>query len=152
MDKSLSMGATNDLNFHDCSILCNGELLTKGFLIHLDRHKVQPIDEPKPFRRLTEAGQEGALPLPTCPEMSNNLLKANTMKTSYATTALVLALGLTAGASFAADSAPQSRLNNVATSSFFAKSAPSVLSRAEVKAAYISAQAAGNVPAFWACR
>lgn len=64
------------------------------------------------------------------------------MKNATTTTALILALGLTAGASFAADSSPRARLNSVQTSSYFAQSAPSVLSRAEVKAAVISAQQA----------
>ena len=41
--------------------------------------------------------------------MSNHLLKEITMKNAFTTTALILAAGLTAGASFAADSAPRSR-------------------------------------------
>ncbi len=64
------------------------------------------------------------------------------MKNAFATTALILACGLSAGSSFAAYSAPQTRLNTQATSSYFEASAPSVLSRAEVKAAVISAQEA----------
>ena len=62
------------------------------------------------------------------------------MKNATTTTALILALGLTAGASFAADSSPRARLNSVQTSSYFAQSAPSVLSRAVVKAEVINTQ------------
>ncbi len=65
-----------------------------------------------------------------------------TMKNAFATSALILACGLSAGSSFAAYSAPQNRLNTQATSSYFEPSAPSVLSRAEVQAAVISAQEA----------
>jgi hypothetical protein len=75
MDKSLSMGATKQLDFHDCSILRNGELLTNGFLIRPNRPKVQPIDEPKPSRRLTEAGQDGAKDAPDLPGNVYQLLK-----------------------------------------------------------------------------
>lgn len=64
------------------------------------------------------------------------------MKNVFATSALILACGLSAGSSFAAYSAPQNRLNNVDTSSFFAKSAPSVRSRTEVKGEVISARQA----------
>ena len=64
------------------------------------------------------------------------------MKNATTTTALILALGLTAGASFAADSSPRARLNSVQTSSYFAQSAPSVLSRAVVKAEVINTQQA----------
>ena len=56
------------------------------------------------------------------------------MKNAIATTALILVAGLSATSGFAADSAPRNRLNNMETSSFFAKSAPSVLDRSEVKA------------------
>jgi hypothetical protein len=66
------------------------------------------------------------------------------MKNAIATTALILVASLGASASFAADN---SRLNNVATSSFFAKSAPSVLSRSFVKSEYTAAVQAGNGPA-----
>ena len=69
------------------------------------------------------------------------------MKNAIATTALILVAGLSATASFAADSAPRNRLNNVETSSYFAKSAPSVLSRTEVKAQYQAAAKSGNLPA-----
>jgi len=64
------------------------------------------------------------------------------MKNTIATTALVLVATLSAGSSFAAYSAPQNRLNNVATSSYFTPTEPSVLSRAEVKAAFASVQQA----------
>jgi hypothetical protein len=74
--------------------------------------------------------------------MSINRTERSTMKNAFVTTALVLTAALSASSSFAAYSAPQTRLNNVATSSYFAPSAPSVLSRAEVKAAVISAQQA----------
>jgi hypothetical protein len=74
--------------------------------------------------------------------MSINQTEGNIMKSTIATTALVLVATLSAGSSFAAYSAPQNRLNNVATSSYFAESAPSVLNRAEVKAAVINAQQA----------
>lgn len=69
------------------------------------------------------------------------------MKNTLATTALVLVAALGATSSFAAYSAPQNRLNNVETSSFFAKSAPSVLSRSEVKAQYDAAVKSGHLPA-----
>lgn len=68
------------------------------------------------------------------------------MKNATTTTALILALGLTAGASFAADSSPRARLNSVQTSSYFAQSAPSVLSRAAVKADLQQAQKSGTLP------
>lgn len=64
------------------------------------------------------------------------------MKNAIATTALILVASLGASASFAGEN-----LNNVATSSFFAKSAPSVLSRSFVKAEYAAAVQAGNAPA-----
>ncbi|MES2948031.1 MAG: hypothetical protein V4858_05750 [Pseudomonadota bacterium] len=66
------------------------------------------------------------------------------MKNAFTTTALILVAGLSASASFAGDNA---RLNNVATSSFFAKSAPSVLSRDFVQSEYAAAVKAGNAPA-----
>ena len=69
------------------------------------------------------------------------------MKNAIATTALVLVAALGATSSFAADSAPRNRLNNVETSSYFAKSAPSVLSRSEVKSQYQAAVKSGNLPA-----
>ncbi len=69
------------------------------------------------------------------------------MKNAIATTALILVAGLSATASFAADSAPRSRLNNVDTSSYFVKTAPSVLSRSEVKSQYQAAVKSGNLPA-----
>ena len=69
------------------------------------------------------------------------------MKNAIATTALILVASLTATSGFAADSAPRNRLNNVDTSSYFAKSAPSVLSRSEVKAQYQAAAKSGNLPA-----
>ena len=69
------------------------------------------------------------------------------MKNTIATTALVLVAALGATSSFAADSAPRNRLNNVETSSYFAKSAPSVLSRSEVKAEFQAAVKSGNLPA-----
>lgn len=65
------------------------------------------------------------------------------MKNAFATTALILACGLSATSSFAAYSAPQNGLNNVATSSYFAPSAPSVLSRSAVKAEAQQAQKGG---------
>ena len=68
------------------------------------------------------------------------------MKNVFATSALILACGLSAGSSFAAYSAPQNRLNTHDTSSHFAPSAPSVLSRAEVKAEFSNARKAGNLP------
>lgn len=68
------------------------------------------------------------------------------MKNAYATTAIILAAALSAGSSFAAYSAPQHRLNNVETSSHFAKSAPSVLSRDAVKADLQAAQKTGTAP------
>ena len=61
------------------------------------------------------------------------------MKNTFATTAVILAATLSAGSSFAAYSAPQNGLNNVATSSYFAQSAPSVRSRDEVKAEVMNA-------------
>ena len=69
------------------------------------------------------------------------------MKNAIATTALILVAGLSATASFAADSSPRARLNNTDTSSYFAKSAPSVLSRSEVKADLAAAAKNGNLPA-----
>lgn len=69
------------------------------------------------------------------------------MKNAFVTTALILTATLSAGSSFAAYSTPQTRLNNVETSSFFAKSAPSVLSRDAVKAEFFAAQKAGALPA-----
>jgi len=69
------------------------------------------------------------------------------MKNAFATTALIVTAALSAGSVFAADSAPQSRLNTVATSSYFTQSAPSVLSRTAVKTEYFQAQKAGNLPA-----
>ena len=66
------------------------------------------------------------------------------MKNAIATTALILVAGLGASASFAADNTAP---NNVATSSYFAKSAPSVLSRSFVKSEYTAAVQAGNAPA-----
>jgi len=66
------------------------------------------------------------------------------MKNAFTTTALVLVAALGASASFAGDVAP---LNNVATSPFFAKSAPSVLSRDYVQSEYNAAVKAGNPPA-----
>ena len=69
------------------------------------------------------------------------------MKNAIATTALILVAGLSATASFAADSAPRSRLNNVDTSSYFVKTALSVLSRSEVKAELQAAVKSGNLPA-----
>ena len=64
------------------------------------------------------------------------------MKNVFATSALILACGLSAGSSFAAYSAPQNRLNTHDTSSYFAASEPSVLSRAAVKGDVISARQA----------
>lgn len=69
------------------------------------------------------------------------------MKNVFTTTALILVAGLSAGASFAADSAPRARLNNVDTSEYFVKSAPSTASRAEVKTEYFQAMKAGQLPA-----
>ena len=69
------------------------------------------------------------------------------MKNAIATTALVLVAALGATYSFAADSVPRNRLNNVETSSYFAKSAPSVLSRSEVKSELAAAVKSGNLPA-----
>ncbi len=64
------------------------------------------------------------------------------MKNVFATSALILACGLSAGSSFAAYSAPQTRLNTHDTSSFFAPEPASVRSRAEVMGEVISAQQA----------
>jgi len=69
------------------------------------------------------------------------------MKNAIATTALILVAGLSATSGFAADSSPRARLNNTDTSSYFAKSAPSVLSRSEVKADLAAAAKNGNLPA-----
>ncbi len=69
------------------------------------------------------------------------------MKNAIATTALILVAGLSATSSFAADSSPRARLNNTDTSSFFAKTAPSVFSRSEVKAELAAAANGGNLPA-----
>jgi hypothetical protein len=69
------------------------------------------------------------------------------MKNTIATTALVLVAALGATSSFAADSSPRARLNNTDTSSFFAKTAPSVFSRSEVKAEFAAAAKSGNLPA-----
>ena len=69
------------------------------------------------------------------------------MKNALATTALVLVAALGATSSFAADSSPRARLNNTDTSSFFAKTAPSVFSRSEVKAELAAAVKSGNLPA-----
>ncbi len=69
------------------------------------------------------------------------------MKNTFATTAVILAATLSAGSSFAAYSAPQNGLNNVATSSYFAQSAPSALSRAAVLSDLQAAQKAGTAPA-----
>jgi hypothetical protein len=79
--------------------------------------------------------------------MSINHFEGNIMKNTIATTALIVTAALSAGSVFAADSAPQGRLNNMATSSYFTPSAPSVLSRTEVKAEYFQAQKAGALPA-----
>ena len=79
--------------------------------------------------------------------MSYNFLKENIMKNALTTTALILVAGLSAGASFAADSAPRARLNNVDTSPYFPKSAPSSVSRAEVKAEFFQAMKASQLPA-----
>ena len=68
------------------------------------------------------------------------------MKNAFATSALILACGLSAGSSFAAYSAPQNRLNNHDTSSYFKASEPSVLSRSEVKSELFNAQKAGTLP------
>jgi hypothetical protein len=78
--------------------------------------------------------------------MSINHFEGNIMKNAYATTAVLLAAALSAGSSFAAYSAPQHRLNSMETSSHFAKSAPSVLSRDAVKADLQAAQKAGLAP------
>ena len=69
------------------------------------------------------------------------------MKNAIATTALILVAGLSASASFAADSSPRARLNNTDTSSHFAKTAPSVLSRSEVQSQWATAAKSGNLPA-----
>jgi len=69
------------------------------------------------------------------------------MKNVFATSALILACGLSASSSFAAYTAPQTRLNTQATSSYFEASAPSVMSRAEVKAELSAAQKARTLPA-----
>ena len=69
------------------------------------------------------------------------------MKNTFATTAAVLVLGLSASASFAGYIAPQNRLNNVATSSYFTKSAPSTASRSVVKNELSQAVKTGNLPA-----
>ena len=69
------------------------------------------------------------------------------MKNAIATTALILVAGLSATTSFAADSASRARLNNTDTSSHFAKSAPSVFIRSEVKAQLATAVKSGNLPA-----
>lgn len=69
------------------------------------------------------------------------------MKNAIATTALVLVAALGATSSFAADSSPRARLNNTDTSSFFAKTAPSVFSRSEVKADFAAAAKNGTLPA-----
>ena len=64
------------------------------------------------------------------------------MKNAIATTALILVTGLGTSSSFPAYSAPQTGLNTQATSEYFQPTAPSVLSRAEVKEAVISARKA----------
>jgi hypothetical protein len=76
--------------------------------------------------------------------MSDKLLRTLTMKNAIATTALILVAAFSANSTFAADN---SRLNNVATSSFFKQSPPSVLSRSFVKSEYTAAVQAGNGPA-----
>ncbi len=69
------------------------------------------------------------------------------MKNAFATTAAAIALTLSASASFAGYVIPQTRLNNTETSSYFAKSAPSVLSRAAVKNELSQAVKTGSGPA-----
>lgn len=66
------------------------------------------------------------------------------MKNVLSTTALVLVTALSASASFAGDVGP---LNNVATSPYFAQSAPSVLSRSYVQSEYSAAVKSGYAPA-----
>ena len=84
------------------------------------------------------------------------------MKTSFATAALIIVSGLSASASFAADSAPlsraqvrsevlQARTNGTMPASGDAtviqeKSAPSTLTRGAVKSDYLQAQKAGTLP------
>ena len=69
------------------------------------------------------------------------------MKNTFTTAAAVLALTLSASASFAGYVAPQNQLNSYETSSYFAKSAPSVLSRSAVKNELSQANKTGNLPA-----
>jgi hypothetical protein len=69
-----------------------------------------------------------------------------TMKNVFATSALILACGLGAGSSFAGYSAPLNNVNTHDSSSHFASSASSVLSRAEVRAEFSNAQKTGNLP------
>jgi hypothetical protein len=89
-------------------------------------------------------------------------LKEMTMKTSFATAALILMTSLGATASFAADSAPfsraqvraevlQARANGTMPASgdftaFPATSAPSTLTRQAVTADFLQAQKAGTLP------
>ncbi len=68
------------------------------------------------------------------------------MKNVFATAA-VIALSFSASASFAGYAAPQTRLNNTETSSYFAKSAPSTLSRSVVKNELTQAVKTGSGPA-----
>jgi hypothetical protein len=69
------------------------------------------------------------------------------MKNAFTTATIAVALGLTAAGAFAADSSVRARPNTVETSEYFAKSAPSTVSRSAVQADLINAQKAGTVPA-----
>jgi hypothetical protein len=95
--------------------------------------------------------------------MSNNFLKEIIMKTKFVTSALILASGLIAGTSFAADNVALSReqvradyIQARAEGSlpamgdapvFYVKAAPSTLTRDAVTAEYVAAQKAGTLPA-----
>jgi hypothetical protein len=69
------------------------------------------------------------------------------MKTSFATTALIIACGLSAGSAFASYSSARLTPDMGEAPFFQIQAASSTLTRAAVKAEYIAAQKAGTLPA-----
>ena len=119
------------------------------FFFFIGNSTVQPIDEPKPNKRLTEAGQDGTRCVPTCPEMSNHFLKETIMKTTSVATTLILTSALLAGTSFAQvqDRSDATAMRTSGGASAELKSETSTLTREAVMAEYFAAKKAGSLPA-----
>jgi hypothetical protein len=138
-------------------------LLTGWFLIHAYRPKVQPIDEPKPNRRLTEADKPSHDATPAWKCLIT--FERNKMNTKFAATALILASSLIASTSFADVTRTQVKaelseairtgdmmavgegnlkLNELHPNLYPAKTVTSSLTRTQVKAELAEAIRTGN--------